>query len=99
MDKVDKSLETWREELSQEQFHVCRLGGTERPFTGEYHDSKTPGIYHCACCGEALFDSAAKYDSGSGWPSYFQPVNDEVVASVDEIREKVKEIPSKQKIK
>ena len=84
MDKVDKSLETWREELSQEQFHVCRLGGTERPFTGEYHDSKTPGIYHCACCGEALFDSAAKYDSGSGWPSYFQPVNDEVVASVDD---------------
>jgi len=84
VDKVDKSLETWREELSQEQFHVCRLGGTERPFTGEYHDSKTPGIYHCACCGEALFDSAAKYDSGSGWPSYFQPVNDEVVASVDD---------------
>ena len=84
MDKVDKSLDTWREELTDEQFHVCRLGGTERPFTGAYHDSKTPGIYHCACCGEALFDSDAKYDSGSGWPSYFQPINEEVIASLDD---------------
>jgi peptide-methionine (R)-S-oxide reductase len=84
VDKVDKSLDTWREELTDEQFHVCRLGGTERPFTGAYHDSKTPGIYHCACCGEALFDSDAKYDSGSGWPSYFQPINDEVIASLDD---------------
>jgi peptide-methionine (R)-S-oxide reductase len=84
VDKLDKPLETWREELSQEQFHVCRLGGTERPFTGEYHDNKTPGVYHCACCGEALFDSDAKYDSGSGWPSYFQPVSEAVIARLDD---------------
>ena len=84
MNKLDKPLDTWREELSEEQFHICRLGGTERAFTGKYHDSKVPGIYHCACCKTALFDSDAKYDSGSGWPSYFQPVNDQVIRSVDD---------------
>ena len=54
MEKIEKPLEAWRDELSDAQFHVCRLGGTERAFTGEYHDSKVPGIYHCACCGEAV---------------------------------------------
>ncbi|UVE16197.1 peptide-methionine (R)-S-oxide reductase MsrB [Pseudomonas sp. LS44] len=81
MDKLDKPLEAWREELSDTQFQVCRLGGTERAFTGAYYDTKTPGVYRCACCGTALFDSDAKYDSGSGWPSYFQPVSAEVIAS------------------
>lgn len=75
MDKLDKPLESWREELSPTQFQVCRLKGTEHPFSGEYYATKTPGTYHCACCGAALFDSDAKYDSGSGWPSYFQPVS------------------------
>ncbi|MFC3608914.1 peptide-methionine (R)-S-oxide reductase MsrB [Stutzerimonas tarimensis] len=84
MNKVEKSLDAWREELSDEQFHVCRLGGTERAFTGRYHDTKTPGVYHCACCGEPLFDSDTKYDSGSGWPSYFQPVSDAALASHDD---------------
>ncbi len=74
MDKVEKSLEQWREVLSEGQFQVCRLKGTERAFTGEYYRCETPGLYHCACCGAALFDSSAKYDSGTGWPSYFQPV-------------------------
>ncbi len=84
MEKIEKPLEAWRDELSDAQFHVCRLGGTERAFTGEYHDSKVPGIYHCACCGEVLFDSDAKYDSGSGWPSYFQPVGDKVIAEKED---------------
>src|SRR3990167_5404355 len=84
MDKLEKPLEAWREELSETQFHVCRLGGTERAFSGEYHDSKTPGIYHCACCGTALFDSDAKFDSGSGWPSYFQPLSKDAITSLDD---------------
>lgn len=75
MQKVEKTLEEWRDTLSERQFQICRLKGTERPFTGEYCHAKTPGLYRCACCGAALFDSEAKYDSGSGWPSYFQPVS------------------------
>ncbi|KFX68006.1 methionine sulfoxide reductase B [Pseudomonas taeanensis MS-3] len=84
MDKLEKPLEVWREELSETQFNVCRLGATERAFTGEYHDSKVPGIYHCVCCGVELFDSAAKFDSGCGWPSYFQPVSREAIRSLDD---------------
>lgn len=79
MDKVEKSLDQWRETLSESQFQICRLKGTERAFTGEYYRCETPGLYHCTCCGAALFDSSAKYDSGSGWPSYFQPVSAEAL--------------------
>ncbi|GLX12589.1 MULTISPECIES: peptide-methionine (R)-S-oxide reductase MsrB [Pseudomonadaceae] len=84
MSKLEKPLETWRDELTDAQFNVCRLGGTERPFTGEYHDSKVPGIYQCVCCGTPLFDSDAKFDSGCGWPSYFQPLNDQVITELDD---------------
>ena len=84
MSKLEKPLETWREELSDTQFNVCRLGGTERPFTGEYHDSKQPGVYQCVCCGTPLFDSDAKFDSGCGWPSYFQPLNAEVITELED---------------
>ena len=84
MSKLEKPLETWREELSDTQFKVCRLGGTERPFTGEYHDSKEPGVYECVCCGTPLFDSDAKFDSGCGWPSYFQPLNAEVITELED---------------
>lgn len=84
MSKLEKPLETWREELTDTQFNVCRLGGTERPFTGEYHDSKEPGIYQCVCCGTPLFDSDAKFDSGCGWPSYFQPLNAEVITELED---------------
>ena len=80
-DKVRKSDEEWRAQLSREQFDVTRRKGTERPFTGKYHDSKAPGTYHCICCGEPLFSSEHKYDSGSGWPSYWQPLDP---ASVEE---------------
>ena len=74
-DKVRKSDEEWKRQLTREQFHVTRRKGTERAFTGKYHADKTPGTYTCICCGAALFDSAHKFDSGTGWPSYWQPVD------------------------
>ena len=64
----------WRERLTNEEFQVCREKGTERAFSGEYYAEKTSGTYLCRCCGESLFDSSSKYDSGSGWPSFYQPV-------------------------
>ncbi len=78
-DKIKKSDTEWREELSAEEYRVCRQKGTERAFTGRYWDTKTPGIYHCAACGEPLFQSDTKYDSGSGWPSFYQPLNETCV--------------------
>ena len=63
------------EELTPEQFHVCREKGTERAFTGKYWDCKQEGVYGCVCCGQPLFDSRVKYDSGSGWPSFWQPIS------------------------
>ena len=75
MAKVTKSDEQWRRELTSEQYAVARQAGTERAFTGRYWDTKTDGVYHCVCCGEPLFDAATKYDSGSGWPSFYAPVD------------------------
>lgn len=72
-DKIDKTDAEWREQLTPEQYQVCRRKGTERPFTGQYHDHKGAGVYRCVCCGEELFSSETKYDSGSGWPSFWQP--------------------------
>lgn len=69
-----KSEEYWKERLNAEQFKVCRLGGTEAPGSGEYYEHKEKGAYHCVACSSHLFDSEKKYDSGSGWPSFFQPV-------------------------
>jgi peptide-methionine (R)-S-oxide reductase len=66
---------TWREKLSEDEFRICRQGGTERAFTGIYWDTKTQGTYRCKCCGEPLFESTTKYDSGSGWPSFFAPID------------------------
>ncbi len=70
-DDSDKTDEQWREELSPEQYHICREKGTEAPFTGKYLQNKEPGIYTCACCGAELFDAATKFDSGTGWPSFW----------------------------
>ena len=78
---VKKSDAEWKAEagLSEEEFYVCRQKGTERAFSGRYWDTKSPGTYKCRCCGEALFDSETKYDSGSGWPSFYQPMADRAV--------------------
>jgi peptide-methionine (R)-S-oxide reductase len=82
--KVEKTEAEWREALSPEQYDVCRQGGTEPAFTGEYWDSKQSGIYRCAGCGLELFSSETKYDSGTGWPSFWQPLEaDRVRSEVD----------------
>jgi peptide-methionine (R)-S-oxide reductase len=73
-EKISKPDEQWRRELTPEQFHILREKGTERAFSGEYAHSKTPGVYRCAACGQELFSSDTKYDSGSGWPSFYQPL-------------------------
>ena len=75
MAKLEKSDDEWKRELTAEQFLILREKGTERAFTGEYNAFKGEGVFKCAGCGEPLFASATKYDSGSGWPSFFQPVN------------------------
>ncbi|MEM7568378.1 MAG: peptide-methionine (R)-S-oxide reductase MsrB [Pseudomonadota bacterium] len=79
MNKVVKSDEEWRETLTPEQYQVCRQAGTERAFTGKYWNTKTPGTYHCAACGQPLFSSDTKYDSGSGWPSFWAPIREDAV--------------------
>lgn len=79
--KVVKSDAEWRAQLTREQYQVARRAGTERAFTGEYWQTKTKGIYNCRCCCEPLFDSETKYDSGTGWPSFYQPVAEEAVAT------------------
>ena len=81
-----KDDEYWRDKLTAEEFHVCREKGTERAFTGEYWDTKKDGTYHCKCCGEALFLSDAKYDSGCGWPSFFQPADGQAVRELADNR-------------
>jgi peptide-methionine (R)-S-oxide reductase len=82
--KVVKTDEEWREDLTPEQYIVCRMKGTERPFSGEYYKTKTEGVYTCSCCGAELFLSDTKYESGSGWPSFYEPaVAENVKEEVD----------------
>jgi len=80
-DKVVKSDAEWQKELTPMQFKVARRKGTERAFSGEYWDHHEPGVYHCVCCETELFHSDHKFDSGTGWPSYWRPVKDEHVAT------------------
>ena len=82
--KISKTDAEWRTQLTPEQFEICRRKGTERAFTGAYHDCHEPGVYRCACCGKALFGSDAKFDSGSGWPSFWQPVAADQVATAED---------------
>lgn len=84
MEKISLTDAQWREKLSPEQYHILREAGTERAFTGKYNGNKAPGIYHCAGCGADLFTSETKYDSGSGWPSFTQPMDE---AAVEEHRD------------
>ena len=75
-DDHNKTDAEWREKLTAEQYQVCRCGGTEPPFSGKYWNTKTPGTYQCAACDAPLFSSQTKYDSGSGWPSFWEAIND-----------------------
>ena len=83
-DKVVKSEAEWKEQLTPEQYKVTRKHGTERAFTGIYWNVKEDGIYHCICCDQPLFDSNTKYDSGTGWPSYYAPVSDDVITDKED---------------
>ncbi len=81
VDKISKADDEWRAALSEEAFHILRKHGTERPFTGLYNDCKDEGTYVCAGCGHPLFSSAHKFDSGTGWPSFYRPIDNEAVGT------------------
>lgn len=83
-DRVVKTDEEWREQLTDEEFLVTRKQATERPFTGRYHASKEPGVYRCVCCGADLFDAATKFESGTGWPSFWAPADEENVTTKED---------------
>ncbi len=84
VEKIKKSDAEWQKELTDEQFDVCRKKSTERAFTGQYWDHHEKGMYRCACCGNELFSSDTKFDSGTGWPSFWAPVAEENVAAEDD---------------
>jgi peptide-methionine (R)-S-oxide reductase len=83
-EKISKKDEEWQQQLSPEQFRICRKKGTEQAFSGNYWNTKEIGIYTCACCGNALFDSNSKFDSGTGWPSFYQAVDSEQIATKED---------------
>jgi peptide-methionine (R)-S-oxide reductase len=84
-EKIWKPEEEWRAQLTPDQFQVTRRKGTERPFSGEYNDCKDEGIYRCVCCGNALFNSHTKFESGTGWPSFWAPVTEESVSTESDV--------------
>lgn len=79
--KIQKPDAEWQGQLTAEQYRITRQKGTERPFTGQYYDYKGPGLFVCVCCGQALFNAQHKYDSGSGWPSFWQPIRPQALES------------------
>ncbi|MFB5605584.1 MAG: peptide-methionine (R)-S-oxide reductase MsrB [Nitrosarchaeum sp.] len=83
-EKIIKTPEEWKEKLTPDQFEVCINKGTEPPFSGKYYNTKEKGTYKCSCCGETLFNSDTKYDSGSGWPSFWQPLSDEKIEYISD---------------
>jgi len=84
MDKITKTDAEWRAQLTPMQYKVTREHGTERPFTGQYHNVKERGTYECVCCGQPLFRSESKFDSGTGWPSFFQPIGADAVSEKED---------------
>ena len=84
-DKKNLSDQHWKEKLTLEQYEICRNKGTEPPFSGEYLNTKTTGTYHCMCCGNALFNSEKKFDSGTGWPSFWDPIDVQSVSTQDDL--------------
>lgn len=82
--EIQKTDAEWKEQLSKEEYHILREKGTERAFTGEYWDSKADGIYHCAACNNPLFDSKTKFKSGTGWPSYYEPISEDNVVEISD---------------
>jgi len=85
MEKIVKTEEEWKAQLSEEEYLIARQAGTERPFTGIYWDTETAGVYNCKCCDVALFDSGTKFDAGCGWPSFFAPIDEEVVRTREDL--------------
>lgn len=83
-EKISKTPEEWKKELTPEQFEICINKGTEPPFSGEYCNSKEIGTYKCVCCGEPLFKSNTKFDSGSGWPSFWDPISEDNIEYVSD---------------
>jgi peptide-methionine (R)-S-oxide reductase len=83
-DRVEKTEQEWKQQLTREQFYVCRKKGTERAFTGEYYNCKEPGTYRCVCCGADLFSSETKYDSGTGWPSFWAPMEEDRIKTASD---------------
>ena len=79
-EKIEKTKAEWRVQLTEQQYHITCEAGTEAPFTGKYHDTKAVGVYRCVCCGQDLFSSKAKYESGTGWPSFWEPVDESNIA-------------------
>ena len=102
---TDKSLtndELWRDKLTSEQFSICRLKATEPPFTGKYNDCKKMGVYHCICCDNPLFDSETKYDSGSGWPSFWSDdmigqIFKDLIQVVEDLNRNIEELDNDKK--
>ena len=83
-EKILKNDDEWRQQLSADQFRICRKKGTEPAFSGSYWNTKEAGIYQCICCGNELFDASSKFDSGTGWPSFYQAINSEQVATKED---------------
>ncbi len=91
-ERIDKTEEEWQQELTPEQVAVCRQKGTERAFSGKYYHCKDRGTYVCSCCGIPLFSSETKYDSGSGWPSYFQPMDEDAIKTETDASQGMKRV-------